>query len=150
VTVKPSGGTAGYTVSVGGLPADLTFDAGSGAVTGVPTARGTFPLAIKVTDAHGLTSSSTVNLTVVGHLAIATTRLPPAAAGARYSAALRLAGGARPFVWSARGLPRGLRVQARTGVLAGVPAGAGTYRVRLNVRDALGVTSARTLTLVVH
>jgi hypothetical protein len=58
VTVKPYGGTAGYKVSVAGLPADLTFDAGSGAVTGVPTARGAFPLAIKVTDAHGLTSSS--------------------------------------------------------------------------------------------
>jgi choice-of-anchor A domain-containing protein len=63
-----SGGTAPYTYSiVGTLPAGLKLNASNGAITGTPTASGTF--SVKVTDAHGATSTSCV----------ITINLPPAA-----------------------------------------------------------------------
>jgi putative Ig domain-containing protein len=90
----------------------------------------------------------TVTLKVVEHLAIATRSLRAASAGRAYSARVRLTGGARPFKWTARGLPRGLKLSTG-GVLTGSPAAAGTYRLQLRVRDVLGATSSRTLTLAV-
>jgi uncharacterized repeat protein (TIGR01451 family) len=53
-----SGGVAPYTFSVasGSLPAGLTLNTATGAITGTPTAAGSFT--VKVTDSSGTTSSS--------------------------------------------------------------------------------------------
>jgi len=54
-----TGGTPTYTyLVVGTLPAGLTLNASTGAISGTPTASGTF--SIKVTDANGATSTSCV------------------------------------------------------------------------------------------
>ncbi len=51
-----TGGTAPYTFSVSGtLPAGLTLNASTGAVTGTATAAGSF--SIKVTDANGIAAT---------------------------------------------------------------------------------------------
>ncbi len=54
-----SGGTAPYTYSiVGTLPAGLTLNTTNGAITGTPTASGSFT--VKVTDANGATSTTCI------------------------------------------------------------------------------------------
>ena len=52
-TLTASGGTSPYTWSIAGgsLPSGLTLNAGSGAITGTPTATGTFSFTVQVRDA---------------------------------------------------------------------------------------------------
>jgi choice-of-anchor A domain-containing protein len=56
-TMTASGGTAPYTYAIAGnLPAGLTLNPTTGAVTGTPTASGTF--SVKATDAKGATGTA--------------------------------------------------------------------------------------------
>jgi large repetitive protein len=148
-SVNLSGGTPGYTMTTAGLPPGLSFDPAPRAISGTPEAADSFAVQVSITDSRGLQATRTVRLKVVGHLAIATRTLRTASAGRSYGVRLRLSGGARPFKWSARGLPRGLQLST-AGTLTGSPTVAGTYRLQVRVRDALGATSSRTLTLTVQ
>jgi putative Ig domain-containing protein len=47
-------------------------------------------------------------------------------------------------------LPAGMKLNARTGQLSGTPRKAGTYRLRLQVTDKLGVHSAAGFVLKVN
>jgi large repetitive protein len=146
-----TGGKPAYKWALGAgstLPAGLTLDAATGAISGTPTTVGKASFQLVVTDSLGLSKAETVAFNTVEHLALAG-RLPIARAGGAYSALVRKTGGARPFKWSAIGLPRGLRLSAVTGRLAGTPTKAGTYRLRIRVADALGAASTRTYVLKV-
>jgi hypothetical protein len=60
-----SGGTTPYTFSVlvpGTLPAGLTVNAATGAVSGTPTAPGSFSLT--ATDAHGINAATSCAITI--------------------------------------------------------------------------------------
>lgn len=59
--VAGSGSPTSFTAS--GLPAPLTIDAATGAITGVPAAAGTFTVTVAATNAAG-TGSRTISLTV--------------------------------------------------------------------------------------
>jgi hypothetical protein len=148
-SVSLSGGTPGYTMTTAGLPPGLTFDPALRAISGTPEAAGSFACQVSITDSRGLNATHTVTLKVVGRLTIGTRGLAAASAGRPYSARMRPSGGAPPFKWTARGLPRRLHLSA-AGTLAGSPAAAGTYRLQVGVRDALGAISSRTLTLTVR
>lgn len=74
---------------------------------------------------------------------VATTALPAATLGQPYSVTLHAAGGIGPYAWSVQGaLPDGLTLNAKTGVLSGVPEAAtgtlgyGTFPVTVQVTDA--------------
>jgi hypothetical protein len=61
--ITVSNGTAPYTFSVvGTLPAGLTLNTSTGAVTGTPTASGSF--SISATDANGTTAASACAITI--------------------------------------------------------------------------------------
>jgi len=148
LTPSVAGGRPGYTWSVqGALPAGLTLDPATGAVTGKPSILGTFSFKLVVTDTVGLTQTIDVNLPVAAHLAIAKTALRVAKVGSRYSARLLATGGVSPRQWNILGgrpglLPKGLKLNRRTGLISGTPTQAGTFRLRLQVVDHLGVKSA--------
>lgn len=148
LTPQTTGGRPGYTYSIDGtVPAGLTFDAASGAITGTPTAAATSTLKLTVKDSLGLTTTVDVPLAVAGRLLVTKRPLPAGKVGRAYRATLRATGGAAPRTWRIIGgrpglLPNGLRLNARTGQITGTPTQAGTFRLRLQVTDKLGARSA--------
>jgi hypothetical protein len=145
---QATGGKAGYTWTVdGALPAGLTLNAATGAITGTSTAPGTFPLKLTVKDSLGLTTTVGFPLTVAARLLVTKTPLPAAKVGRAYRATLRATGGVTPRKWRIIGglpgsLPKGLRLNASTGQITGTATKAGTFRLRVQVTDKLGAHSA--------
>ncbi|WP_433260076.1 S8 family serine peptidase [Actinosynnema sp. CS-041913] len=60
------GGTKPHTWSATGLPGGLSVDAGSGHLTGKPTAAGKFTSTVRVTDAAGRSGEATFDWTITG------------------------------------------------------------------------------------
>jgi uncharacterized protein YhjY with autotransporter beta-barrel domain len=138
-TLSASGGTAPYTFAItsGALPAGLTF-AGSGALSGTPTAGGTFNITVTATDALGFTASHAYALTVVAPgITIAPATLPAATAGTAYSQSLSASGGTAPysFAITASALPSGLTL-ASDGTLSGTPNVSGSFNFSVTATDS--------------
>jgi hypothetical protein len=150
-TLLAAGGKSPYTWSATGLPGGLSVG-NDGVISGVPARVGSFTINARVTDAVGAAKTTQVRLVVRPRLAIATKFLPAAAAGRPYRAKIAVRGGVEGKRWAiARGaLPRGLKLAATTGTISGTPVSAGTVRLTLRVRDALGAVSTKTLGLSVR
>jgi hypothetical protein len=104
---------------------------------------------VRLTDANGSATDVRLTLVVRPHLAVVTKRLPAAVAGHPYRATIAASGGVAPLQWSGS-LPRGLKLNARTGAISGAVPSSGTFPVSIRVRDALGAVSAKKLALTVH
>jgi sugar lactone lactonase YvrE len=156
-----SGGVNPYhwSIASGVLPSGLTLNAGSGAITGTPTAPGTTTFTAQVTDSAAPTAGSatrTLSLSVApAALSITTTSLAQGRVGTIYSATLTATGGTTPDHWSiaSGSLPTGLSLNASTGAITGTPTAPGTSSFTVKVLDsttptALSATQALTLTVV--
>lgn len=146
-----TGGSGTYSWVATGLPAGLTFDPASHALSGTPTVRGTYPVKVTVTDGPaGLTQEFVLTLRVAAHVKIATTKLKDASLSKAYSLKLRATGGVRPLRWRVLGkLPAGLKLNASSGAITGTPTAAGKLHVTVRVLDALRASSTSTFTFTV-
>ena len=134
-----TGGTAPYMFSiVGTLPAGLTLNTSTGAVTGTPTAAGTFT--VKVTDAVG-NSSTGCMITINGPLSVTCAAINTGDVGVPFnSGPMTVTGGTPPYTYSIVGtLPAGLTLNTSTGAVTGTPTASGTFTVE--VTDAVGNSS---------
>lgn len=131
-----------WSITQGALPAGLSLDSVTGAISGTPTALGTASFTVNVSDAENPPASASANLsiTVSGAPLVITTAadLPTATAGTPYSTRLAASGGLTPYAWSITGgsLPAGLKLHATTGVISGTPASGGTSTFTAQVSDA--------------
>jgi large repetitive protein len=153
-TVSASGGVgAPYTfaVSAGALPAGLSLNSATGAITGTPSGAGPATFTIRATDAFNNfgTRPYTVN-TGTNTLTVNPATLPAAITGRPYSATVVAVGGTGPYVYSvsAGTLPPGLRLNTSTGVITGTLTGAGPFAFTISALDSLGNTGSRAYTLV--
>lgn len=82
--------------------------------------------------------------------AVVNSSFPPGIVGTQYAQSLAAVGGVAPYSWSLAGgsLPPGLTLSS-IGVIAGVPATAGTYQFTLTVTDARQQTGSRTLSITI-
>lgn len=147
-----AGGKTPYTFSIAGaLPAGLSLNAGSGAITGTPTAAGTSNFTAQVTDANGKTATAALSIAVFALPQIGTTALADAYAGSAYSASVAGTGGKTPYTFAVTTgtLPAGLSLAAG-GAITGTPTGApGTSTFTVTLTDANGVTATKSLTITV-
>ncbi len=141
-TLSVTGGVPPYTWSVaqGRLPNGLTLNASSGAISGTPTAAGTFNFTVQVSDSESppATAVAPLSITVQSALVITTSSLPSGTVNNPYSATLSAAGGVPPYTWSiTQGtLPNGLALNGGSGVISGTPTAAGTFNFTVQVRDS--------------
>jgi large repetitive protein len=157
-TLAATGGTGAYTWSLasGVLPAGLSLNATTGAITGTPTAAGTSSFTVQVQDSASPAATATKSLSVtVASLALSvtTTTLPRGTVGTAYSTTLAATGGTGPYTWSrtSGSLPTGLSLSASTGAITGTPTVAGTSSFTVRVTDSASpaATATKSLSLTV-
>lgn len=130
-TLSASGGTAPYSfaITAGALPAGLSLNTGTGALTGTPTAAGTFNFTVTATDANSFTGSRAYTLAVAPPvILIAPSALTGGTVGAAYSESIIASGGIATYSYAitAGALPAGLTLSS-TGSLSGTPTAGGTF-----------------------
>jgi hypothetical protein len=153
-TFAATGGSGTYTwsMSSGALPAGVALDAKRGTISGAPLRPGSYAFVLTATDSEGRVGSTNGAIRVVTRLVIKTPRLQSATVARPYRARLAVQGGVPPVKWRVvRGkLPAGMVLSRSLGTLTGVPRGAGSFRVTVEARDALGAKSQKTLVLLVN
>jgi hypothetical protein len=153
-TLTASGGKQPYTWTIASgatLPAGLTLDAATGAITGTPTSPSASPVKVTVTDSIGLTQTLDLRVVIAKPLMLVKRALPAAKVGRYFGARLPTVGGVAPKSWKivAGSLPAGLHLNVKSGYINGTPRRAGTAHVTVEVTDKLGAVSKATFTLKV-
>ena len=148
-TVASTGGLAplSWSTTSGALPAGLALNAGTGAISGTPTAEGTFSFTVQVSDSSSptvLRATQSLAIRIAAPLTITTTSLPTVLTNTPYHQVLTSTGGTRPVSWSltgwalsSAGLTWGLTVAANgeiSGTIGGT--GAGWGRLTVTVTDS--------------
>jgi hypothetical protein len=154
LTFGISGGLPPYRLSIpdaSGFPPGLALNLTTGALSGVPTAKGSFSFTLQVTDSAGHTASKIFAITInTLPLTISTNALFNATVGLPYSQAFSASGGTPPYKWSiSSGQIAGLTMDA-TGLLSGTPGTAGSFKFTVQVADSAAVTSSQDFTLIVN
>ncbi|MDC7787478.1 putative Ig domain-containing protein [Rhodoplanes sp. TEM] len=155
--VTGSGGTAPLTYGIApSLPAGLSFDTGSGAISGTPTATlAATTFTVTVTDANSAAASNTFSLTV--NSAVTATQSVPTVTLTQNHAATAFTpvtggGGTAPLTYGiAPSLPSGLSLNTANGQITGTPTAtltATTFTV--TVTDANSATASNTFSLTVN
>ena len=163
-----SGGTPPYQWSVTpALPANLTLNQLTGAITGTPGANSSASYTFTLQDAASQSVQKALTLTINAAplpLTITTASpLPAGKVGAAYGAlggtpattvTLAASGGTPPYTWSSTvtpALPTGLTFDALTATISGIPqAGtSGTTSHQFTVSDSAAGTTNKTLSLTI-
>jgi hypothetical protein len=134
--------------NVGPLPAGLSANLQTGAISGTPTLPGTYAVAVSANSAAGTGNSSTLTLTIAA--AASAPMISSAAAvsgtpGTPFTYAIVASN--TPTSYGATGLPLGLTLDATTGIISGTPQVSGLYQPVLTARNASGQGPAFSLAL---
>jgi len=150
-SLSASGGSTPYAwaIAAGTLPAGLSLDPVTGAISGTPSAVGTFTFTVRVTDAAMDTATRTFSIVIAAPLVITTMSLPDGVARDPYAATLTASGGILAYAWSitSGALPAGLTLNAATGGINGIPTTPGVYTFTVRVQDAASPRQSATLAL---
>jgi hypothetical protein len=132
-----------WSIASGSLPDGLSLDPGTGQVTGIPTAAGTFSFTAQLADGTSpVPQSATENLSITIAAApaptIAAPSLPDAVAGSAYEQTIDASGGVPPYTWSVSSgsLPDGLSLDPQSGTISGTPTTPGSYAFQVSLSDS--------------
>ncbi len=150
--VFAAGGFGTYTWSVeGDLPPGLTLGE-DGTITGAPEESGSYRFTMVVTDAERRRATYVARFVVAERLTIKSRLLKPARVGFFMSRKVTTLGGVAPMRTKVkRGpLPPGIFFDRLAGVFVGTPTKAGTWKIRVEIVDSLGVKTTGVVLLVVR
>ncbi|MGB9030293.1 MAG: putative Ig domain-containing protein, partial [Acidobacteriaceae bacterium] len=155
VTFAATGGTSPYawSVSLGALPAGMTLNAGTGVLSGTPTAAGAFSFSVKATDSSTGTGApfsktNAYTLTVNAPAIVVTPAAGALTAGtvgvAYTTVTFAATGGTSPYTWSlaSGAVPAGMTFNAAAGTLSGTPTAAGAFSFSIKATDSSTGTGA--------
>ncbi len=152
-TIVTSGGVAPVTFALGPepLPAGLTLNTSTGAITGTPTTAGTSTFTITPTDAALRTAARTYTVTVSSAFTISTLTLPNGTVGAAYATTVPTQGGvgAVTFAVTTGTLPAGLSLVPSTGAISGTPTTAAASTFTITATDSSAQTAQRSFTVTI-
>jgi hypothetical protein len=142
-----------WSIASGALPAGLSLNSSTGAITGTPATAGTFSFTVQASNSIGsATKALSIAISAASGIApaITTTSLASATVGVAYSQTL-VATGTTPITWSisSGSLPSGLSLNATTGAITGTPTASGTASFTANATNSWG-TSTVTLSIAVN
>ena len=153
-SVSSTGGTGAVTfaVSAGSLPAGVSLNAASGAITGTPSAAGTFNFTITGTDTLGAAGSRGYTIVIAAALVVNPATLPNGTVGIAYAQTINATGGtgAVTFSITTGASPGGLSLNASSGALTGTPSSAATFTFTVTATDGVGATGSRTYTVTIN
>ncbi|MBI3422191.1 MAG: VCBS repeat-containing protein [Acidobacteria bacterium] len=150
VAATPAGSYS-YSVTSGALPAGLTLNTATGALTGTPTQSGTFTFTIRAS-AGNCAGSQGYSVTIgCSSLLFATTSpLTAGQAGIAYTQTIAVTpAGSYTFALAQGNLPSGLTLNAATGVISGLPLVTGTYNFMLRAQTAGGCSATQAYALTI-
>ena len=152
--VSATGGTGTYTFSVtaGSLPAGLTLNAATGAITGTPSSAATSSFTITATDGNGATGSRAYSVTANPAIVVNPATLPGGTVSAAYSQTVSATGGSGSYTFSVSvgTLPAGLTLNASTGLISGTPTTAATSAFTIRAVDGNGAVGTRAYSVTVN
>ncbi len=146
---SPAGGAYFYAISAGSLPAGLTLDGLTGALTGIPTAVGIFNFTVSATGFGSCSVSQSLSLTIdCSVVTISPAALPNAAEAAVYNQPLTVSpGGGYSYALSEGTLPPGLTLDATSGTISGTATTAGVSNFTITASGPGSCQGTRSYTL---
>jgi hypothetical protein len=141
-----------WTVVAGAMPAGLGINSDTGAISGNPTAIGSFSFTADVTDTELRSARKALSIIVVPPpLSLAIASPVDAIKGIAFNHQLNATGGTPAYTWvvTGGGLPTGLALGAGTGAITGTASVSGTFSASITVRDQDSQTALATLQIKV-
>ena len=143
-TFEASGApTPTFSIASGALPTGLALDEATGALSGEPTAAGSFSFTVRASNGvvpDALTSSITITVTAVTEAPQLTADNPPGTTvlGAAYTYTFKAAGKPAPTFSVASGtLPTGLSLNPSTGALSGKATENGSFSFKIRASNGV-------------
>jgi large repetitive protein len=153
VSASGGAGPLTYSISAGALPAGLSIST-AGAISGTPTATGSFSITVQAADVFGDSAAQVFALKVGSSSTLSVTPLTPPTGyvGSTYAATTLAAtgGSGTGYTWavsSGSSLPAGLTLSA--GVIGGKPTAAGTSTTSVTVTDSASNTATASLSFTI-
>jgi len=143
------GGSGPYTWSASNLPAGLSMNSATGAISGAPTVSGSFPATVTITDSTQLSVDYNYTIIVDPFAITAGGVLPQGTINVSYSQTLSAPGCGSNCTWSISNgvLPNGLSLNS-SGAITGTPTGNTNGNFTVQVSGSNGTVQKR-FTLVV-
>jgi type II secretory pathway pseudopilin PulG len=149
MTVARTGGRAPLTWAATGLPAGLSIDTSTGAITGNPTTPQTTmaPVTVTVTDAGGKAASVTFGWRVLTVVQMSGLNDPWNMTDETNISTVTpsASGGLAPYTWQALNLPDGLSINPSNGAITGTVRSGTRYLTTVTVTDSAGGTASQTV-----